>query len=353
LLVGRNVPVEVPPAVVSMRDNGVRVDMLRADVADPADVADVLGYVRGEMAPLGGVVHAAGVLADAALADLGWDQFTAVMDPKVRGAWELHRQTDDMDLDFFVLFSAMGSLLASAGQANYMVANSFLDALATYRFHQGRPALSVGWGPWAEVGMAAGDAMRSRLATLGLDPLSPEEALDGLGSLLTAAEPHAGLARVDWGRFSAAAVRRYPYTLLNDLMPARFEDPGPAAGPDVDELVRLVLREPAAARDVVVTELLDRVAPLLGMTTQTRDALRPSFGQARLNELGLDSLTTVRLRSRLFSDFAIDISPAQLLGGGTAWDIVDLICEQLMLRGIVITADGAVASDEETEVLTL
>jgi NAD(P)-dependent dehydrogenase (short-subunit alcohol dehydrogenase family) len=353
LLVGRTVPAEEPASVTALRASGVRVELLQADMADPASVDEVLGYARRELPPLRGIVHAAGVTADSIMEDLDWARFSQVIDPKIRGAWHLHRRTTDLELDFFVLFSTMASLLGSPGQSNYITANAFLDALAEHRRHHGHTALSISWGPWAEVGMAARSGLLDRHASRGLDGIPTDQALDAFGQLLATSSPHVGLARVDWRRSASAAMGRQPYTLLAGLLPtgpAALEPTGPG---QADELARLVLEEPDTVRETLLVELLNRVAPLLGMTASDRDKLRPAFRHTRLNELGLDSLTTVQLRNRLLIDFSTDVPPDLLFGGGTATDVVEVICQQLTLRNVLAIDDEGEVDDGEVEVLTL
>ena len=67
--------------------------------------------------------------------------------PKVAGAWNLHTLTNELPLDFFVLFSSAASIFGSPGQANYAAANAFLDALARYRKARGLPGAINQLGP--------------------------------------------------------------------------------------------------------------------------------------------------------------------------------------------------------------
>ncbi|SHM11822.1 type I polyketide synthase AVES [Actinacidiphila paucisporea] len=354
VLVGRHLPADTA-WLADLRDRGTRVEIRAADIADPAAVTDLFARIAKEMPPLRGVVHAAGVTDDAALVDLDWPRFSRVLDPKVRGAWLLHQHTAFLDLDFCVLYSSMLSLTGSPGQAAYVVANSFLDALAAHRSSQGRRTLSAGWGPWAETGMAHQRGLLDHFTSQGMDAIPTRRALAALGGLIAGGgpQPHVGLARVDWDRYGTAFSRRQPYTLLEDLVGAAPGEPAEAAAVSLDELTSLVLREPAAAKQAVLEGLLDRVGLLLRIPGADQDDLRQRFGAVRLNTLGLDSLTTVQLRSRLLADFRADVPPDLLFSGGTAAEVAELICQQLTIRSVSAAPDDDLDGDQETEVLTL
>src|SRR5262249_53889840 len=162
--------------------------------------AEVLADVAATMPPLRGIVHAAGVLDDGLLAQQTWDRFARVLAPKVAGGWNVHQLTRGVPLDFLVFCSSAASLLGSAGQAGYVTANPFLDALAHHRRARGLPATSVNWGPWADGGMAArmSDQQRQRLAAQGWQAMPADEATDALGRLLEAGTTQAGVLAMDW-----------------------------------------------------------------------------------------------------------------------------------------------------------
>src|SRR5207253_3246325 len=155
-LVGRHAATAAEEnALMVLREAGANVVVINLDVAQPDQVGQALAEIDQSMPPLRGVVHAAGVLDDGILMHLDRERFESVMSPKLAGAWNLHRLTLDKALDFFILFSSSAALLGAPGQGSYAAANAFLDALAHYRRRLGLKALSINWGNWLEVGLAA------------------------------------------------------------------------------------------------------------------------------------------------------------------------------------------------------
>ncbi|MDV9178916.1 SDR family NAD(P)-dependent oxidoreductase, partial [Streptomyces sp. W16] len=154
VLVGRNAPgTDARERIGRLRETGAEVHVRSADIADGAD-ADSLFAEFGPR--LRGVVHTAGVLDDRLVLRQEHGSLAGVFAPKVLGALQLERVTRELPLDFVVLYSSAAGAAGWAGQANYAAANAFLDTFAHRLRSSGRPWVSLGWGPWAGPGMAAG-----------------------------------------------------------------------------------------------------------------------------------------------------------------------------------------------------
>nr|WP_228562947.1 type I polyketide synthase [Catenulispora rubra] len=356
VLVGRTTPRTVPEQVARLRAAGVDVVVRSADIADRAQTEALLADIRRDLPPLRGVVHAAGVSADAPLVNLDAAGVRRNLAPKVGGAWNLHRALGDGSdpVDFFVLYSSLASVIGSPGQAAYTAANAFLDALAAQRRREGLAGTSVSWGAWAEAGMAAERGLLDRLAAVGVDGLRSRSALAALDEVVPGPLAHVAVARIDWDRQAAGRDPGRPSSFLADFRGAGRAD-GDREGPryDADELADLVLGDPGAARTAVLEGLFLGLAQLLGLSAADRDALRPRFAATPLNTIGLDSLSTVRLRRRIAADFGVDVSAETLFGGGTATQIAELVCEQIALRSVIAGDGDRFEDDADYQVVTL
>jgi NADPH:quinone reductase-like Zn-dependent oxidoreductase/pimeloyl-ACP methyl ester carboxylesterase/NADP-dependent 3-hydroxy acid dehydrogenase YdfG/acyl carrier protein len=307
VLSGRSEPGDsAREAVESLRAAGAEVVIERMDVTDADQVAAVMRRIAAELQPLGGIVHAAGVLDDGVLVKQTWPRFSRVLAPKVAGAWNLHVATRSLELDFFVLFSSVAAVMGAPGQGNYAAANAFLDGLAALRRSQGLPATSINWGPWAAGGMAETTraANRARFESVGLGRMSVGDNVEVFEHLLHGASATVAVADVDWTKFlktvSSPGLARL-YSQLGQGT-ARAE---PA---QIGALLARLAQEPEERREATLIDFLrHQVASVVGLASaDTVEATQP------LLELGFDSLMAVELKNRVEASLGCTLSPALL-----------------------------------------
>jgi NADPH:quinone reductase-like Zn-dependent oxidoreductase/SAM-dependent methyltransferase len=293
-------------AIAALRQRGVHVQTLVGDVGRFDDVARALAQMRSTMPPLRGVLHAAGTLDDGALTQQRWDRFERVLSAKMHGTWNLDRLTRDAPLDWFVMFSSLAALLGSRGQANHAAANAFMDAFAYERRSRGMPALSINWGAWSQIGAAASDEVLSRLKSIGLGSVSPEQGVRLFAALLEAAledraPAEVGVLPVDWPTYVRTVHAGHPPPLLSRLgdrvverTPASDAPPRKSTADTAPLSKRLAAARPAERQDLIVAYLREHVVRSLGLEPRRALDLRQP-----LSELGLDSLMAVELRTRI------------------------------------------------------
>jgi acyl carrier protein len=91
------------------------------------------------------------------------------------------RESRELPLKFFVMYSSVSSLHGNAGQTNYSSANAYLDWLVEHRNNQGLPGLSIQWGAWnIEGSMASPEVLKilESQGILSIDEFSGYNALD-------------------------------------------------------------------------------------------------------------------------------------------------------------------------------
>ncbi|HUQ54786.1 SDR family NAD(P)-dependent oxidoreductase [Lentzea sp.] len=303
---------------------GAHVTIAACDTADRAALAGVLAEIPAEH-PLTMVVHAAGVIADGVLESLTPDQVDHVMRPKVDAAVHLDELTSTMDLDEFVLFSSIGGVFGTAGQANYAAANVFLDALAQRRRDRGLPAVSVAWGLWAERGTSGGQVDDDTFQKLDKGAISALSAADGL-ALFDAAQRagRAQLVAVDLDVRAADTRSEVLTALLRDLAPGTRR--AEASLPLAERLAGLAEGE----RDRALLELVrTQAADVLGHASSSS-----VDGKATFKDLGFDSLTAVDLRNRLHEVTGLRLPTTLIFDRPTPVAVADF------LRGKLFGADA-------------
>ena len=324
------------------RKAGVSIELLTLDVTDKDATVAAVKAIAAER-PLGGVFHMAMVLDDALITSLNAERHATAITPKVAGVLSLEAATADVPLDLFVVYSSITVQLGNPGQANYVAANAFLEAVARRRRAEGKPALAIAWGAIADVGVFARDTATSELLQrkLGRHAVTSAEALAGLKALIEDGAMVEGPAvrlvgKVDW-----AAARK---DLVLAASPA-FEDLAEDAGDAADDGAAVNLAERLAgltdqeALNEVAKLLTGEISRILKMPASEIDVHKP------LTALGMDSLMGVELRMAAEQRLGIDIPLMSLAAGATLMDLAKKVVQRVRGDEALLSEDAeAVAS---------
>ena len=301
--------------IAALESLGAKVEVIKADVGVTAELQAALARIDSTGVPLRGVFHAAGVLDDAMLAHQDRKRLEKVLRPKVNGTWALHTLTADRELEFFVMFSAAAALFGNPGQSNYAAANLFLDGMAHYRRSLGLPALSINWGAWAQVGMAAalGSQTHDRWAQLGVGQIDPWDGAQAMGRAMLHDIPQLAVMPINWTQWRRAFPGSSPPPFTSRLL----EGSGTVAdaGPSVAELLAQ-MSSADSERTIHLGEYVTRqLAVLLGLAAESIDK------DLAVSDLGFDSLMATTLKTQIMSDLGIDIPVAAILDGPSTNEI--------------------------------
>lgn len=352
VLTGRRGPsAELEQTLAPLRQAGATVWVEAVDGGDRAALSTLLERMQ-QLPPLRGVFHAAGVLADGLVANQSTEQFHQVMPAKLQGAWHLHQLTQDLPLDWFVLFSSITSVLGSPGQGNYGAANAGLDALSQYRRQRGLPALSINWGPWQGAGMAES---ATALARRGMPALAAPEGLRWLGRLLTAEPPATvAIAHLDWPRLLRYLPTDRPPAIVSAFVTEGITastGSGQAAGliPKAQAIappLTQLLTQPEAQRVATVEAYLQtQVATVMGLSEEV-----PL--DAPLMELGIDSLMTMELLALCKQDLDLVLYPREVLAHPTVAALSAYVAREMVRvhrPAVSVESDPALAAESLDE----
>ena len=143
---------EIRENIDALRTAGAEVSYHAVDVRDLDAVRAVVDEIRRTWGPIQGLIHGAGVLADALLGSQTDEQFDRVFGTKVEGLRHLLAATASDPLEILMVFSSVAGRLGNSAQGAYAMANEVLSSVAaSERVRRGGDCLvrSLAWGPWA------------------------------------------------------------------------------------------------------------------------------------------------------------------------------------------------------------
>jgi acyl transferase domain-containing protein/NADPH:quinone reductase-like Zn-dependent oxidoreductase/NAD(P)-dependent dehydrogenase (short-subunit alcohol dehydrogenase family)/SAM-dependent methyltransferase/acyl carrier protein len=308
--------------VQGLRNRGVDVRVVQADIGSPEDVARLTAEIRLADHPLRGIFHLAMVLDDAPIVSLTRERMRSVLAPKAYGAWLLHEATRDFELDCFVMFSSVSSIFGNPAQGNYAAANAFLDSLAHHRRSLGLPALTINWGALGGEGyIARNERVAEFLARQGNSELSPREVTGLLESSLAEGVTQVMAIRVDWTRWRQFFRGMQERPLFERIFAA--VEGQETAGAVNDYRLRIESAAPEELEGIIGQAVRDAVGSVLRVKPETLRDDQP------LTDLGLDSLMGVEIENSLEASLGVALPPASLTRARTIGQIVTLMAEHM------------------------
>jgi acyl transferase domain-containing protein len=323
-LTGRSAPSEsAGDAIREMEEAGAQILVLRGDVSRADDVARMVEEIQRTAPSLRGIVHAAGTAGEKrTVLEAGAADHFEVLAPKTRGAWNVHEATLGLPLDFFVLYSSASAILGLVGHGGYGAANAFLDALAEGRTRRGLPAMSIEWGAFADVGLAARGGRGERMAGAGLGTLASEDGPRALGRLLERPRPTVGVFRLDVRQWLDIFPHAAASPFWSDL---QGEKAGAAKADEASAHIRREFDEaaPRAKRGLLEQHLREQLAKVFRMNPARIDITAP------FSSMGADSLMSLEVKNRLERSLGLRLPATLLFTYPTASALVDHLLEEI------------------------
>ncbi|MDX2344472.1 MAG: SDR family NAD(P)-dependent oxidoreductase, partial [Acidimicrobiia bacterium] len=254
------------------RKRGVTIDVTQADVTTEEGTRQLLEQAQVS-APLGGIFHLAMILKDSLWTNQTQERFDEVVQVKKKGSEHLDAASRELcpALDHFVMFSSLVGGWGNAGQTSYAYGNAAMDRLCERRKKEGLPAVSIQWGPVGDVGFVSENRDYVSVESVNMREQSLRSCLSVLDNYLLQDEP----------------------VVLSVVMPTRATVAD--AGADA-----------TASGERTLDSLFLDVRTILGIPEGDVISDETTFV-----DLGIDSLMTVELTSKLQKDYGLRMSLAK------------------------------------------
>ncbi|RDA87869.1 hypothetical protein CP532_2942 [Ophiocordyceps camponoti-leonardi (nom. inval.)] len=306
-----------------LRTEGANVRLFQVDVSDKDALLAVHDEIVKEMPPICGVANAAMVLSDRSFGELTTDDFEVVLGPKVRGTQNLDDIFSDQQLDFFVLFSSLASIVGNRGQSNYSAANLFMTAIAEQRRARNLAASVMHIGMVLGVGyVSSNGTYEATLRQYNYMPISEPEFLNMFAQAILVGRPSSGHSpeiisglnryslQPEGQRFFWSENQRFCHHILEERSQETCN------GPKTTFSQRLAGAQ--SSEDVLAVVQEGFCTKLERMLQVEEGTIRSS--QALIN-LGVDSLIAAEIRSWFLKELEVDMPVLRILNTASIADL--------------------------------
>ncbi|KGO64902.1 Acyl transferase/acyl hydrolase/lysophospholipase [Penicillium italicum] len=329
-----------------MAANGCTVRVFSNDITNRESVQATYRNISETMPPIAGVAQGAMVLQDTMFIDLDLPRLEKVLRPKVEGSMLLDELFPEDTLEFMVFFSSMAAMTGNPGQVAYNAANMFMASLAAQRRSRGLAAHAINIGAIVGNGYVTRElnmGQQSYLYRVGHSWMSEQDfhevfaegvlsCLDRVGS----AELCCGL-RIDDDESKSWVSNPMFQHLVHKSSNLVVTDKKGKSG----VLIKTRLFEATSNQEVI--EILQDGFVLKLQSALQADPTKPMLDMSP-DELGVDSLVAVDLRSWFLKELGVDMPVLKIFNAASIRELLATAAEVLpeSLIPNLITGDHAV-----------
>ena len=289
----RTINPEIQQVEAKFNNQNTSVTVIASDATEYETFSKDIQKASAHLPPIRGVFHCAMEINNFPISKLDRNNFDKVIQPKVAIAWNLYQLTKNLNLEFFVMYSSLASLLGPAGQSAYAAANSFLDTFAHFLLERGVPAISVNWGAVSDYGYVANHPKITAL-TLEKFEVSASSAESMLNHLPKLIESHATQGIIAGGKWPR--TRAQLPTVMHETTDSNLS-------------VKWQLQNSQSKNGIdLVKSCIARVLEIKESELDINHSLA---------NYGIDSLLAVELAHLLQTEFNINVDAQELLDNKT------------------------------------
>jgi len=324
-------------------NKGATIEYIQANISNAEELKNVFEILANSRYPLKGIFQCAGVVDDGMLSQQNVHRFKEVLSPKMDSTWLVHHYSKNFPIDFLALFSSATSMLGAPGQANYVVANTFLDELAYYRHAQGLRTFSINWGAWNQIGLAARMNLHDHLAKQGIKPIDPTVAFHALGEILQSDAIQIGAMDIDWSTYLSKNNRPSFFSNLIEKLDGDKSNHQTVHSSLLQELQTTPKEDQGLLLQAYVAQ---NVAAVLGIPKSRKmDRMQGFF------DMGMDSLTSVELKNRLSTDLKITFPATLAFDHPNITSLAEHLLHKLIDGQSSTTIDKTIDNDAELKAI--
>ena len=295
------------------------------------------------------------VLDDISFFEMPFEKMNKVLQPKVQGAIFLDELFQETTLDFFVFFSSVTAIAGNRGQSAYTTANMFMSALATQRRQKGLAASILHIGAVMGVGYinrGFSEAIFAALRKTGFMLMSEREFCLCFGEAILASHPLSGrnaevvtaLETIKLGGISPqwAKFPRFQYCLqVNDGVDKKAKKKAVTVSTKInlleatsaEEVLEIVqgkiILDFQNEANIYVDAFFLKIQAALQIPVEND---KSQVLSSRTDDLGIDSLVAVEIRSWFLKEIETEIPVFKVLSGGSVTQLLEYAVDNMPVK---------------------